>query len=747
MDHIGHIDGVSGKGKSTIFEAIIWTLYGKGNNVYNYLQEKATTRVVLKFEGFKIIRQRAPTKLEFISRQTGRVQLGQAQAQIEQHFGTYQVFLATSYIRQEERHLIFSSSARDRMKLLSQIAFSGQEPEEFLLRIDGEIKSVKQQIQHDEINYKLKKEAFHQIRDEIDGTDAVEFNDDVNVSQLRQDLKSLSRRCRSLKEERDLSLNFQGKRQFVEDVIADFTEKLEMARREPIEDFDNLQLLLSQASERKKLQGKIDYYNDNLRRLDISQFGDEVPLYTQVDLDNAINSFRRYSEIKGKLAALGIVYDPKVISQEIEILRESIESAWMWRHAEIYDGLETEIKNLEKTIHLGIDEQEVIYKENIVRSLEFSRDILACPGCKVSLRHTNHGLVLAEGSPFDFQTYSQSLEEAKYARYHHEGEKRLQHLRQQLSNMMPVIIPPYLRRGDTKRMKSRLDQLRQIPIIDLPPIEAKLMKIAIDYHTLQSNIRELQLKVDEFSHLPPYEEILTRHTRAADTLDNLKSYRQNIEKFQQQLTEIQSVRQLETINQELEIVIKQGKEIKKILANHEIAMKIDRHRQEKISAKRQLIEATNKLINLEKLRKIAKETQIEILEGLVGSINSFLARCSKLVFDEPMSVEISLLRKIKGKKKEKAEVNFSLRYLGGESTGISSLSGGEKSRLSTLMALAFNRISGSKLLILDETFFGMDASKREELMEVIRREMTGKSVIITCQEICKGQFDYVIDLN
>lgn len=160
------LKGHSGAGKSTILEAIRWCLFGSMRNIYpsgfNPSQNNKTF-VNLEISNLKICRSQAPEvlTLKFLKSDLGNeVQssiepLTQevAQKYIDSIFGNKSIWLASSFIRQNERCPLVVASNSERMTLLNEILFGGElentpfeNPDYYIEKIEDELEKTGKDI-------------------------------------------------------------------------------------------------------------------------------------------------------------------------------------------------------------------------------------------------------------------------------------------------------------------------------------------------------------------------------------------------------------------------------------------------------------------------------------------------------------------------------------------------------------------------------------------------------------------------
>lgn len=154
----------------------------------------------------------------------------------------------------------------------------------------------------------------------------------------------------------------------------------------------------------------------------------------------------------------------------------------------------------------------------------------------------------------------------------------------------------------------------------------------------------------------------------------------------------------------------------------------------------------NRLANLEKLSNILSESLNISFFDLVNSVNSYLDTHLPSLFKDEIVVRLDTTKTLKSGK-ERDSINLSINYKEGIMNGLNSgLSGGECTRISTLLSAAFARFAGSKLLILDEATASIDEARIEDLLEIIKASLPDVIVIVTGHGHNHGNFDKVIEL-
>lgn len=143
------ISGPSGSGKSSIFQAIYWCLYGSLRSIYHNSGNLDQCVVELSLKSYKIFRQARPRlfKVTIVTGDQEQTYLDDvAQQIINSSFGVKELWKACCYIEQYDRCSLLSGSNSDRMDLLNQLSFLGENPEDYIVKIDTAIKDVQHQI-------------------------------------------------------------------------------------------------------------------------------------------------------------------------------------------------------------------------------------------------------------------------------------------------------------------------------------------------------------------------------------------------------------------------------------------------------------------------------------------------------------------------------------------------------------------------------------------------------------------------
>lgn len=134
------LSGDSGKGKTTIFQAIYWCLYGKSVRVApTKTTSKTVTKVSLEFTTskfhIKMVRATNPKSFKVMY---DKIVLDGTTAQdfVDDLFGCDNFWISTSYLRQKSFNPLIKGTNGEKRKLLDRITFGNEHPDEIIDKCD-----------------------------------------------------------------------------------------------------------------------------------------------------------------------------------------------------------------------------------------------------------------------------------------------------------------------------------------------------------------------------------------------------------------------------------------------------------------------------------------------------------------------------------------------------------------------------------------------------------------------------------
>jgi len=188
------IDGKSGVGKSSIFKAVSYALYGKQNKITTWNEE--TTEVDLAGFGLSIVRGRGPNilKVNGLSSST-------AQNEIENTLGMNKTeFDICSYVAQNQKNSLINLSPSEQMELINELAFKGSDPFKQKEEIAEKIKEVGALLNQLETKENNVKEKTDEIKNAIKSLKQTLFNITDSEESIKTKLKKYNSQIGKLEE-------------------------------------------------------------------------------------------------------------------------------------------------------------------------------------------------------------------------------------------------------------------------------------------------------------------------------------------------------------------------------------------------------------------------------------------------------------------------------------------------------------------------------------------------------------------
>lgn len=144
------------------------------------------------------------------------------------------------------------------------------------------------------------------------------------------------------------------------------------------------------------------------------------------------------------------------------------------------------------------------------------------------------------------------------------------------------------------------------------------------------------------------------------------------------------------------------------------------------------------------LNKINESESISITK-CIDSVNFYINDYLEKFFKND-SIIVNIVPFKETKKDIKSGVTINICYKG-EIVELTSLSGGEYDRVSLAIMLAFNHICKSDMIILDESICSLDSELTNDILEILKENLTNKRIIIVAHQIGTGLFDQIINVK
>lgn len=304
-----------------------------------------------------------------------------------------------------------------------------------------------------------------------------------------------------------------------------------------------------------------------------------------------------------------------------------------------------------------------------------------------------------------------------------------------------------------------IGKLSNIKILKPPTISSQQIQSYLNYQDLrQKNTIALATYIEYIKTIP--EIFKTEQARTIQNyIEQLKAYWRSIreaseERIRQDRLKISLEDQIKTTKEKIlkdpsDDIDNINKEIEGIQQALLLSVKAHEaiHSHTCITKEREEILKLNKtLADLQTLRQRAIETECNILQQVVESINASIQNVCTTLFNSDINITLDLFKTMKTTKNVKPMVNFTISYQGGNFDNINQMSGGEGDRASLALTIALNRLSSCPLLMLDESLASLDLDMKEAAIRTLK-ENTNNTVLVIMHDGIEGIFSNTIYLD
>jgi DNA repair exonuclease SbcCD ATPase subunit len=797
--HVGEVillKGNSGVGKTTVFDAITWCLYGENKNVGDNTSVTITTSIIT------ITRNRLPKYLEVIYNSIKYLDKN-AQEIINTVFGTFRFWRITSYLPQGERNNFFSLTKQEKFDLLYDIAFNNENPRIYLEKIKNIISKYEIEIETlkritSEINLPsapIKYTSSIELRKHLEHI-TVELKDketqlihtknyylyrrkwDELFNFPPQSSIELERQFKlcdeldNLEKYKDLPItnytlddyNDEIKKHFIYKTNYKLATELGIEYKYSVIQKEIIDLIetikqqehLSMYLKKLKLQKKIITLQEKLNNLGNISLSEN---YTEQDYLNIYRLYENYIHNFNICADLSVEYKETVIQQEINHIKNILD-----KYTKKYIFLEyQDVANLSLT-------QEEEKLNNFYLGCE--KNILNCPKCSTVLIFCDGKLIFTQEDKIN----EQLKKIARIKEYIEKGiistdlelcsnlsDEEILFLKKKLSLLEKVNIidkpldPEYIKKCIeanklSKKITKKTNKLNQlykditnptnIQKLDLSILRQRLMKLQ------QIDIIQEPSSTPEYINRCLSKQKIEINIRELGGIDSLTSRNKNIIKQQLELVKKLEIYYTENppINEkEIEELNTKKKQIREELESsikHEETLSLRKKKQNLLNQ----LENNNTYLNkLYKLNEIMNKVAIDTLTNINHNMNIHINKVLSSIFTEPITVTVKLNKKLKNKV-NRNEINFDIFYRNNRYNELKQLSGGEGDRISLAFTITMNILCGSKILLIDETLHSLETDTVKKCIDVLKEMLPNRIIVIVGHETVNGYYDLIHDI-
>ena len=710
------IKGVSGKGKSTILEAIRWCIFGNNKNVYPFGEKKPSnnyTKVKIVFNNMQIIRTKPPEMLKVICGEEEYIKT-EAEQFIIQHIGKKNLWQSCCYISQGERNILMNLTNNEKMELIKEIVFSHEEEkiEKYNKNIKNYLSKINEKIIKQEGKISYGKNIIEELSKEDIENKYLEFKSKIENF---QSFKYLEDRKKNINREK-----INNEKNIEKNKLLEHKQKIYLQAKVKIKKYPfklNFDII---DKWKKYIQAKKYLVNNTF--IPVEETLEQLINYKNIVINNStipnVNKSLLSYEIE-QIKKYNLFLKEKNILKNYQIERKKI----------VYELEEIEIY-IEKKFNTTDIEKLKYYVENSVENKLF------CPKCNCNLTIKNNKLVQTESiqlSPRDKIKIIQQLKE------HDNLSEKLKEIAFRINNvnLEKINKPDNLDLQGKEKLLEKIESY--IPVkYTLEEIEKKIidLKNYQEYQKQDKIIKDNYMKEFDIYSYP--ENIQSYYNQYLISEQNINEYEEFVKLNGDKFFEVKSLifynKEIEEIDKKLSLISeytyisKKYKDWKNII-----------EKQNKLTEEYDLLNKEQESCN--KIKNLISQATNETLENLLYQLNNDISEIVNEFFDNAQ-LKISMFKKVKNQ--FKPHFSFSIIINNNVYDNINNLSGGEKDRFSIALTLALNKHFNFPFIMLDECMSSLDQDNREKCLEIIKKYAKDKLILNVCHETIEGYYDNII---
>jgi len=767
------LSGNSGAGKSTIFEAIRWCLYGKLRNVYPKTADTKTkcqvqlTIPVTGTTNFIITRQKKPDRVtvevhgpDERSIWTDTV----AQNMIVQTFGDEKLWASTSYIKQKDRCLLLSGSQKEKLQVLRTIALGDDDPDEYISTITAKAKQLETSIVAQRAIYEREVLSYNSQT----ASKSVTAESSTAIPKLDEYVTWKKKSELKLKELHQKLLQYQndkGQLDQLRIIINTKTEKLTgvknmIPKDKPptVDQINCLQQQIVTANQQLSFKRQLQQLVVQRSGLKLDDKFDPVKLSSLSQFDIRSQNTRHLQGLQ-TCTTYGCEYTTEAIANKLRDLQERLKLA---EKAEQYRNTQSRISQLKLKLATLPDiklEKPTVNEcitdtEFKINQAKLSKELLSCPNCSAALKLVVGKLVKVEDvlpgmTDDDIRTLNFRLQQLRnYQTLAANNSKNLSVIAE-LESLYPE---PIISDDNPLALKSAINSLQSVSVVPKPEFTETDIKVAIEIVSLDRKIEMIRSQFSTETITKPLDKMRAQLTEMQTSRDQHLKLATEINRLN---AELSSLHQRELTLEELtesnpktdyDTVVTELQRLTTFIDDIKYAKECGERLTKLTQDKQSLEQLYGRLNSLNNLKTTAIQVEYQQLNDTVNVINTVLEETLSNLFDEPIQVVLSMFKILKTGGRVKPEVNLHIMYKGAEYDAVSQLSGGEGDRVSLAIIIALGIVSNSKLLLLDECLSSIGGELRESAVEMIRKYNT-RTVLIIDHEAVEGIYDKTVKIS
>ena len=781
------LSGPSGVGKSSILEAVLFAITGKGRNIITQGKSSCVVRVVMN-DGVTIIRKKRPNTLVVKIPGGTTYDDDAAQGYLNEKFT--ENFETLGYLGQNGKNTSFVlKGPADKLAFIEQLAFQNvdivelknkayelfKEEENNFKSATAKVEVLDQQIEDFEelevskfpIKTRNEKEAELKIRKNLE-------KGALDLGKVEKKLAS----CHTLQKKIEI---IAGKIDVLQPRVDELIEK-ELDLQGTISDipegvkeqFQQVKKKLKTVRRQralKELEKNIKINSEELTRLQEMEMQEYRDTLEGIDLWPDRNKKETILHIKS-------------LKQTVSELRESIKLHSKLSKINHDPDIVSDLESKQSDIQQKLDASKDKY-----RKAKLAEEVLVCPECNSKLKLKNDELVKSAHSctadlnkndclkdvkklTKNLKTIQSELESARMVQNDWErlnteikslpkpSETKLSTLEKEIESCREYLSSNKEKQSTYEKITDKIQN--KIFSKTARELENSLNKDKKRQKTLSEGLETIE---ETESELMENREVLQKHVFALETAErDLGECQESLEESSRKLSELEKKLPSKTLEEIRDTIDKTEAQKTKITTKikkyetmiQQIQMfkiaKIEHQRRRKVREDLDEYQKMEKIgrkktTGVSILRTKIKEAESICLHTFVQSIqNEVQMYLDEFFTKDPLVLRINTMKKAKSKKTSKPEINIMIDFKGRECDH-TSLSGGELQRLVLAFTLAFTERFNLPFLLLDECTSNLDAELTSEVVSVMKKYQHSRPVLLVAHQVVSGMFDKVVHIE
>ena len=785
------LSGMSGAGKTTILNALVYALYGKLSKPYSHDQTKCCVkiedyRIPGSDETLTITRSSPGSRLKVAIGGGKEFEDDGAQGVIDGLIAPHEKFLLSSYVAQRLNSSILSLPPRDQVLFIKALASVGDCNNAFRTRVQTKIDHYEARANHLKgeravIDRQLESVVIPSPAPPKTETDPDAIRDTLQtlerqLAKIRTAIETLSRKKDALETE----ASQQARAVTLENEIKALhimLSKLDFCNDSAIEELETESAFLKRAAsfltatdDLKRLQTDLGNVPDShYKTLKTGLLSPEANESYQKECETLQNDYDKAVKLSTEVA------DAK---KELAAIAEAASTLYKTKvkkgPAALQAFFEKKTRLLEKAGEQSRQTIADLSQKAAVTNLTKTR--YECPACKAEL-------TLEDGTLTPFQQPPLETEQRPdYPALLCEAQQNSAQLEKQLTDLT-VLAHRFSLIVETSKRKV-------LPASKITLLSKKIANIKKALLTSDRNRRELEIFTKNEKIMAgrrtAVETILAAgdkeklgswalddvKTRMDFTVEKLTRFQVNKERAVEISSEIRKkqslldafarasptsscsldqvasqLKEFQTRQRDIFITFQDTqKELARALEYQAYETEKARHAgflKEARRLKNASDETNGKILGFQGLNALCKKADIVATDSSIAEINFNAALYTKDLFADPIQIALSRIRTtLKGDRRDGMTTN--VVYKGSSYSSLDQLSGGERQRCNLAFILAVNDIVGSPFLLLDECLNNLDGDTHAEILGFLRQACHGKLLLVVAHEAAIAKFDEVV---